>query len=105
MYSGNYTEAGIKGLLNEGGTARKEETIRVVEALGGKVEAYYWCYGEIDFMTIMEFPDNIAVTGMALNVAASGKFKGHITPLITSDEMDTMIKVDMANFRYPGDKK
>ena len=34
MYSGSYTEKGVKGLLKEGGTSRRDETIRMVESLG-----------------------------------------------------------------------
>ena len=83
MYSGSYTSDGVKGLLKEGGTARRDETTRIVESLGGKLEAYYWCYGSTDFLAIMDFPDHTTVTGMALNIAASGKFQGNITPLIT----------------------
>ena len=95
MYSGNYTKRGIKGLLKDGGTARKEETVRLVESLGGKVEAYYWCYGRTDFITIMDFPDHTTVTGMALNIAASGTFTGNLTPLISVEEMDEMVKVSI----------
>ncbi len=43
--------------------------MRIVESLGGKLEAYYWCYGNTDFIAIMEFPDHTTVTGMALNIA------------------------------------
>ena len=103
MYSGSYTKKGVKGLLKEGGTARRDETVRIVEALGGKVEAYYWCYGNTDFLTIMEFPDHTTVTGMALNIAASGSFKGNLTPLISVEEMDEMVKVSVGDWRAPGD--
>ena len=36
MYSGSYTRQGVKGLLREGGTARRDETVRIVESLGGQ---------------------------------------------------------------------
>ncbi len=103
MYSGSYTKKGVKGLLKEGGTARRDETVRIVESLGGKVEAYYWCYGSTDFLAIMDFPDHTTVTGMALNIAASGSFQGNITPLITVEEMDEMVKVSVGDWRAPGD--
>ena len=103
MYAGSYTKKGVKGLLKEGGTARRDETVRIVEALGGKVEAYYWCYGSTDFLTIMDFPYHTTVTGMALNIAASGSFQWNITPLITVEEMDEMVKVSVGDWRAPGD--
>ena len=102
MYSGNYTKRGIKGLLKDGGTARKEETVRLVESLGGKIEAFYWCYGSTDFVTIMDFPDHTTVTGMALNIAASGTFTGNLTPLISVEEMDEMVKVSIKDWKGPG---
>ena len=103
MYSGSYTKKGVKGLLEEGGTARRDETVRIVESLGGKVEAYYWCYGSTDFLAIMEFPDHTTVTGMVLNIAASGSFEGNLTPLISVEEMDEMVKVSVGDWRAPGD--
>ena len=102
MYSGSYTKKGVKGLLEEGGTARRDETKRMVESLGGKVEAYYWCYGKEDFVAIMDFPDHTTVTGMALNSAASGTFTGNLTPLISVEEMDEMVKVKLSDYRLPG---
>ena len=103
MYSGSYTKKGVKGLLKEGGTARRDETIRMVESLGGTVEAYYWCYGKDDFVSIMDFPDHTTVTGLALNIAASGTFTGNLTPLITVEEMDEMVKVKLGKYRLPGE--
>ncbi len=102
MYSGSYTKKGVKGLLEEGGTARRDETIRMVASLGGEVEAYYWCYGKEDFVAIMDFPDHTTVTGMALNIAASRTFTGNLTPLISVEEMDEMVKVKIGDYRLPG---
>ena len=102
MYSGNYTKRGVKGLLKDGGSARKEETVRLVESLGGKLEAYYWCYGATDFIKIVDFPDHTTVTGIALNIAASGSFTGNLTPLISVEEMDEMVKVSIGDWQAPG---
>ena len=70
MYSGSYTSEGVKGLLKEGGTARRDETIRIVESLGGTLESYYWSYGSIDFLAIMEFPDPVSYTHLTLPTKA-----------------------------------
>jgi len=74
----------------------------MVASLGGEVEAYYWCYGKEDFVAIMDFPDHTTVTGMALNIAASGTFTGNLTPLISVEEMDEMVKVKIGDYRLPG---
>ena len=63
--------------------------------MGGELEAYYWCYGATDFIMIVDFPDHTTVTGIALNIAASGSFTGNLTPLISVEEMDEMVKVSI----------
>ena len=43
MFSGSYTKKGVGGLLEEGGSARRDEAERIAKSLGGALEAYYWC--------------------------------------------------------------
>ena len=74
MYSGSYTAKGAAGILKEGATARRDEAARIAESFGGTLEAYYWCYGEKDFMCIMNVPDKVKITAFALAVGASGVF-------------------------------
>jgi uncharacterized protein with GYD domain len=38
----SYTAEGVRGTLNEGGTARREAIRRATEGLGGKLEAFYY---------------------------------------------------------------
>ena len=102
MYSGSYTAEGAAGVLKEGGTARRDEAERIAEAFGGTLEAYYWCYGQTDFMCIMDVPDNIKITAFSLAVGASGVFNGKLTPLITVEEMDEIANADLGDFRLPG---
>ena len=53
-----------------------------------------------NFVSIMDFPDHTTVTGLALNIAASGTFTGNLTPLITVEEM---VKVKLGKYRLPGE--
>jgi len=53
---GSYTAEGAKGLLKEGGTSRRAETERLVTALGGKLEAYYFGFGKDDFYVLVDMP-------------------------------------------------
>ena len=102
MFSGSYTKKGVAGLLNEGGSARRDEAERIAKSLGGSLEAYYWCYGETDFMCIMDIPESAKAAKLALTVGASGTFNGKLTPLITVDEMDEICKTDIGEFTLPG---
>ena len=102
MFSGSYTKEGVAGLLTEGGTARRDEAARIAEMLGGTLEAFYWCYGDTDFMCIMDVPDSAKLAKLSLHFGASGTFQGKLTPLISVEEMDEICKADIGNFRLPG---
>ena len=85
-----------------GGSARRDEAERIAKSLGGALEAYYWCYGETDFMCIMDIPESAKAAKLALTVGASGTFNGKLTPLITVDEMDEICNTDIGEFTLPG---
>ena len=37
-----------KGLIREGGSGRRAAIAKMVEGLGGKVEAFYFAFGDVD---------------------------------------------------------
>ena len=102
MYSGNYTKEGAAGLLKDGGKARKDEAERIVEAMGGTLESYYWSFGEMDFMMIADIPEAMAVK-FSLYVGASGVFNGKLTPLITVEGMEVATSTELPSMRLPGE--
>jgi uncharacterized protein with GYD domain len=101
LISGSYTEEGLKGLLKDGGTKRMEASKEAVESLGGKLEAYYFAYGDSDFYFIVDQPDNVNVVSGILLANASGTVKLNTTVLITPEEVDQAIKKTM-DWRPPG---
>jgi uncharacterized protein with GYD domain len=101
LLHGSYTEEGLKGLLKEGGTKRVEETKKAVESLGGKMEAYYFAFGNNDFYLIFDNPDNVNAIAGSLLANASGAVKVDITVLITPEEVDQAVKKSM-DWRPPG---
>lgn len=101
LFHGSYTEAGVKGVLKEGGTKRRESVKQAVESLGGTLEAFYFAYGDDDFYFIADNPDHIgAITGSLL-ANATGTVKLKTTILITPEEVDQAIKNNM-DWRPPG---
>jgi uncharacterized protein with GYD domain len=88
----NYVGEGIKGLLKEGGTSRRAVVDKLVESVGGKVEAFYYAFGETDLYVIADLPDNESMAAVALLVAASGAIAIKTTVLLTPDEVDEAAK-------------
>jgi uncharacterized protein with GYD domain len=88
----NYVGDGIKGLLKEGGSSRRAVVDRLVESVGGKVEAFYYAFGETDLYVIADLPDKESMAAVALMVAASGAIAIKTTVLITPEELDEAAK-------------
>jgi uncharacterized protein with GYD domain len=101
MVRASYSAEGARGLLKEGGTGRRAAVQKVVEGLGGKVEAFYFAYGEHDAYVIADFPDATAGLAVSLSVNASGGVRLSTIPLITPEEIDTACKRSVA-YRAPG---
>ncbi len=97
----SYTEQGLKGLIKEGGSKRREATEQLIKSLGGHLIAYYFSFGEYDGFTIIEADDNVDVAAAALIVGASGAVKTKTTLLMTPEEVDKATKKS-GTYRAPG---
>jgi uncharacterized protein with GYD domain len=97
----SYTAEGLKGLLKDGGSKRRETIKRVLEDVGAKLEAFYFAFGEADVYSIIDAPDNISVTAHALAVNASGAAHHKTVVLLTPEEMDQAVK-KKTSYRPPG---
>jgi uncharacterized protein with GYD domain len=97
----NYVGEGIKGLLKDGGTVRRDAAKKAVKSLGGKMEAFYFAFGETDAYVIADVPDNITMAAIALAVGASGLVTATTTVLVTPEEMDEAAK-KTPSYRGPG---
>lgn len=96
-----YTREGLQGVVAKGGTARVEAATAAVESAGGKLEAFYFAFGENDVYVTADMPDNAAAAAVALAVGAGGGATVMTVPLLTPEEVDraTKAKVD---YRPPG---
>jgi uncharacterized protein with GYD domain len=101
MIEASYTAEGSKGLISGGGSARRTAIREMTEALGGKVEALYFAFGKHDVYVVLDLPDNIAASAIALAVKASGALVTRTIVLVTPEELDQATKKSV-NYRAPG---
>jgi uncharacterized protein with GYD domain len=92
LIQGNYTAEGIKGVLKEGGTGRKEAVSAALKGLGGRIESMYYAFGDTDVYLIVEAPDNVTAAALAMGVAATGTVGIKTTVLLTIEEVDQATK-------------
>jgi uncharacterized protein with GYD domain len=88
LIDASYTSEGVKGVQSGGGTARVEAVTRAVEGLGGRMESFYFAFGDRDVYAVIELPDNESAVALAIAVGASGLVDIRTTPLLTAEEMD-----------------
>jgi uncharacterized protein with GYD domain len=101
LIKASYNADGARGLMKEGGSGRRKVVEQLVQGLGGKVEAFYFAYGEADVYVITDVPD--ATDGLAISLAvnATGAVRLQTIPLITPEQIDAASKKAVA-YRAPG---
>ena len=88
LFKVTYSTHGTKGLLADGGSNRVAAVEKMVEGLGGRVEAFYYAFGENDAFTIVDVPDAVSAAAVSLVVNATGAVRLSTTVLMTPEDMD-----------------
>lgn len=101
LIQASYTTEGIKGLMKDGGSKRRAAAESTMKGVGGKLEAFYFAFGETDVYAIADVPDNASAAAVALAVTGSGAVTARTTVLMTPEEMDQATKKTI-NYRPPG---
>ncbi len=100
LYKASYTTDGTKGLLKEGGSSRQAQVEGTVQGLGGKLEAFYYAFGESDVFVIVDVPDAITAAAISLTVNATGAVAVSTVALMTPQEIDQASKKSVS-YRPP----
>ncbi|MGW0231994.1 GYD domain-containing protein [Actinopolymorpha singaporensis] len=96
-----YTREGADGVRSKGGIARRDAISDLARSLGGKLEAYYFCFGKHDVLAILDLPDDEAAAAVAMVVDAAGGATVRTTVLLTPEQIDEASKRS-TNYRPPG---
>jgi uncharacterized protein with GYD domain len=99
-----YSHEGLKGLVKDGGTARRAAVDAAAKALGGHIDALYWGFGTDDVYAIVDSPDNVSAAAFALAIGATGALAHYkTTVLLTAAEVDEAAKKSTGTgYRAPG---
>jgi len=101
LFYGSYTQEGLKGLMEEGGTGRVDAARQALASAGGELEAFYFAFGENDFYILVDLPDNVSTTAVSWIGNISGTFNIKTVVLLTPEEVDQAIRKNI-DFRPPG---
>ncbi|MDR7481545.1 MAG: GYD domain-containing protein [Armatimonadota bacterium] len=88
LFHGSYTLDGVRGVLSDGGSKRREAARQAIESAGAKMEAFYFAFGTDDVVVLVDAPDNASAAALSLAIGAAGAFRGTTTVLLTPEEFD-----------------
>jgi uncharacterized protein with GYD domain len=101
LMQARYTTAGIQGLVRDSASGRRADVQAAVKALGGKIEAFYYAFGDDDVVMIVDFPNSIKAAAFGLTTSGSGTVRVRTTPLLTVEEVDQALEIK-TSYRAPG---
>jgi len=101
LITASYSADGLKGLQKDKASGRRDAVRQACESVGGKLEAYYFAFGEDDVISIVDLPDNVAASALSLAVSATGIVRTRTTTLLTVEEVDKALAATV-RFRRAG---
>lgn len=97
----SYTAEGMRGVMKEGGSSRREMVEGLMKGMGGSLESFYFAFGASDVFVIGDLPDNVSAAAIGMTVGASGAASASTVVLLTPEEVDDATKKSVA-YRAPG---
>jgi uncharacterized protein with GYD domain len=101
LIEATYTAEGIRGLMKDKASGRKAAVESAVKAVGGKIEGFYFAFGEADVYVLCDYPDASTAAAISLAVTGSGAVRAKTTPLLTVEEMDQALGKQVP-YKAPG---
>jgi uncharacterized protein with GYD domain len=97
----SYTAEGAKGVLKDGGSKRRQAADAALKSVGGKVDAFYFAFGDNDVYAVIDAPDNISMAAASMAIGASGAVHTKTVVLLTPEEIDQAAK-KTPSYQPPG---
>ena len=101
LFEASYTLDGVKGVQSAGGSSRRDAVAAVAESVGGRLEAFFFAFGDRDAYVIADLPDNESATAVALTVNSTGGATVRTVVLLTPEEVDAAAQRSV-EYRPPG---
>ncbi|HEY2817947.1 MAG TPA: GYD domain-containing protein [Casimicrobiaceae bacterium] len=101
LFQARYTTDGAKGLAKDGGTSRRAAIEKMCAEAGGKLESFYFAFGDVDAYVTCDLPDTTTAAAVALAVNQAGRASTTTTVLLTPEDFDKAAKKSVS-YRPPG---
>ena len=85
---------------------RREAAKQYIETVGGKLQGFWYAFGDHDGYALWEAPDNVSMAATALAIGAGGALSSMNTTVLLSveDTLAALKKASSVKYRPPGEK-
>ena len=101
LIEASYDTEGVAGVADKGGTARRDAVAQLIAAAGGKLECFYFAFGDAAVYAIAELPSDETAAGGALSINRSGSTKIKTVVLLTPEQIDAAANT-LPEYKRPG---
>ena len=101
LVKASYSVEGAKGVQSGGGVSRRDAVAKMAEGLGGRVESFYFAFGDTDAYVVLDLPDNTTAAAASIAVNTAGGASSEVVVLLTPEEIDAASKLSV-DYRPPG---
>ena len=88
MWKVSYTADGVRGVMQQGAADRAAFIEKMTAQNGGKLEGFYFAFGDTDVYVIADLPGDTSAAAIALAVSSSGTARIETVKLLTPAEID-----------------
>ena len=81
LIEARYTAEAVKGVMREGGSSRRANAVKAIESVGGKLEAFYFAFGEVDAYCLIDLPDEKSAVAASMMINQSGTVSARLIAL------------------------
>lgn len=86
---GQFTDQGIRNVKD---TPKRADALKgMAQKVGATVKEVYWTMGQYDIVTIVDAPDDAAVTALLLSVGGLGNVRTQSMRAFTATEMGQIL--------------
>src|SRR6476646_4162776 len=101
LVKASYTAEGASGVQSAGGTSRRDAVAAMAEGLGGKLESFYFAFGETDAYVVLDLPDNRSAAAASIAVNTAGGASCDVVVLLSPEDVDAAAGMSV-DYRAPG---
>jgi uncharacterized protein with GYD domain len=101
LIEASYSSEGVGGVAEKGGSARRDAVTQLITGMGGKVECFYFAFGNADVYVIAELPSDEAAAALALSINRSASTNIRTVVLLTPEQIDAAANM-APEYRRPG---